>query len=294
MSGPTGSLTPSSATYSTDGHKRVVARRQRVIDDPIMRRALSGSNDRLWKKHCRHAMFSRFKLATSHDTHDPDAANLKLSFLRRRSKITEIISAGDIVFALTLSGVCAAFRGKERLSFLNTSPDEVIRSLFYNKVSHSLITVSVYREDNFASLRCRSTPLVYILRGKPDEGFPIFSTECLKWPGFVEFDDVNSRVLTYSARDHAYNVWGMLNYEHLFTIPGEDVTEIKISPGIMLLIHARQGGHVPLRILSIEDGTVLKSFNHLLKRVRAQPTMHMLCLAAKPRSACCSISCPCM
>lgn len=38
------------------------------------------------------------------------------------------------------------------------------------------------------------------------------------------------------------------------------------SPGIMLLIFARTTSHVPLKILSIEDGTVLKSFNHLLHR----------------------------
>lgn len=34
----------------------------------------------------------------------------------------------------------------------------------------------------------------------------------------------------------------------------------------MLLIFARTTSHVPLKILSIEDGTVLKSFNHLLHR----------------------------
>jgi hypothetical protein len=34
----------------------------------------------------------------------------------------------------------------------------------------------------------------------------------------------------------------------------------------MLLIFVRATGHVPLKILSIEDGTVLKSFNHLLHR----------------------------
>lgn len=38
------------------------------------------------------------------------------------------------------------------------------------------------------------------------------------------------------------------------------------SPGIMLLIFSRAQGHVPLKILSIEDGTVLKDFNHLLHR----------------------------
>lgn len=34
----------------------------------------------------------------------------------------------------------------------------------------------------------------------------------------------------------------------------------------MLLIFNKASGHVPLKILSIEDGTVLKSFSHLLHR----------------------------
>lgn len=34
----------------------------------------------------------------------------------------------------------------------------------------------------------------------------------------------------------------------------------------MLLIFNRASSHVPLKILSIEDGTVLKAFNHLLHR----------------------------
>lgn len=38
------------------------------------------------------------------------------------------------------------------------------------------------------------------------------------------------------------------------------------SPGIMLLIFNKGASHVPLKILSIEDGTVLKSFHHLIHR----------------------------
>lgn len=44
-------------------------------------------------------------------------------------------------------------------------------------------------------------PFRYIRRGKPDAGFALFESESLKWPGFVEFDDVNGKVLTYSAQD---------------------------------------------------------------------------------------------
>jgi hypothetical protein len=44
----------------------------------------------------------------------------------------------------------------------------------------------------------------YIRRAKPDAGFPLFQSESLKWPGFVEFDDVNAKVLTYSAQDRYF------------------------------------------------------------------------------------------
>ena len=43
--------------------------------------------------------------------------------------------------------------------------------------------------------------LRYIRSGKPDPGFALFESKSLKWPGFVEFDDVNGKVLTYSAQD---------------------------------------------------------------------------------------------
>ena len=121
-------------------------------------------------------------------------------------------------------------------------------------------------------------------RGKPDAGFALFEGECLKWPGFVEFDDVNGKVLafsllwlrllrrgytgtssdytstvyddhayqvlTYSANDKTYRVWDMTNYDELYQLPEDEITEIKISPGIMLLILSRRDGHVPLKVLA--------------------------------------------
>ncbi|KAG5553896.1 hypothetical protein RHGRI_011683 [Rhododendron griersonianum] len=70
----------------------------------------------------------------------------------KSAKVIELVAAHDIFFALAHSGVCAAFsrESNKRICFLNVSPDEVIRSLFY-------ITVSVYASDNFSSLKCRST-----------------------------------------------------------------------------------------------------------------------------------------
>ncbi|XP_050215623.1 uncharacterized protein LOC126666764 isoform X3 [Mercurialis annua] len=197
------------------------------------------------------------RLMEEYDTNDP-----------KRTKIIEIVAARDIVFALAHSGVSAAFSREtaQRICFLNVSPDEVIRSLFYNKHNDSIITVSVYDSDNLSSLKCRSTRIEYIKRGNPDAGLALFESESLEWPGFVEFDDLNGKVLTYSARDSVYKVFDLKNYTMLYSISDKDVQEIKISPGNMLLIFKRVSSHVPLKILSIEDGTVLKTFNHMLHR----------------------------
>nr|CAD1826058.1 unnamed protein product [Ananas comosus var. bracteatus] len=180
--------------------------------------------------------FRNFQLQEEFDIYD-DNFNwfLKLQFLKKRSKIIEIVAAKDVIFALAQSGLCAAF------------------SRTTNK--HS-----------FSSLKCRTTPIEYIRRNQLDAGYSLFETESLKWPGFVEFDDVNGKVLTYSAQDGSYKVFDLKNYNFLYSMSEKNIQDIKISPGIMLLVYSRTPGYVPLKILSIEDGTVLKSFNHLLHR----------------------------
>ncbi|KAH6555922.1 hypothetical protein KP509_1Z217600 [Ceratopteris richardii] len=229
----------------------------------LFRREIGTAGNRLFNSSNAQEKFRNFQLQEEFDTYDPKGNwFLQLNFLKKRSKITEIVAAKDVVFALAQSGVCAAFSREtnKKICYLNINPDEVIRSLFYNKNNESLITVSVYASDHFSTLKCRSTPIQYIRGGQPDAGFGLFGSESLKWPGFVEFDDVNGKVLTYSAQDGIYKVFDLKNYTHLYSISDEHVSEIKISPGIMLLIYERCASHVPLKILSIEDGTELKDF----------------------------------
>ncbi|KMZ58334.1 hypothetical protein ZOSMA_7867G00010, partial [Zostera marina] len=59
-------------------------------------------------------------------------------------------------------------------------------------------------------------------------GFPLFQSESLKWPGFVEFDDVNGKVLTFSAHDSIHKVFDLKNYKFLYSISDKNVQEIKI------------------------------------------------------------------
>ncbi|URD76855.1 hypothetical protein MUK42_18866 [Musa troglodytarum] len=67
----------------------------------------------------------------------------------------------------------------------------------------------------------------YIKRNQLDAGFPLFENESLKWPGFVEFDDVNGKVLTYSAQDGIYKVFDLKNYKSLYAISDKNMQEIK-------------------------------------------------------------------
>jgi len=53
-------------------------------------------------------------------------------------------------------------------------------------------------------------------------------------------------------------VYDLRSYELLYSLADKSVSEVKISPGIMLVIHNATSS-VPLKILNIEDGTVLKA-----------------------------------
>jgi len=225
----------------------------------------------VWFSYCTVIYALKLSVQEEYDTYDDEVHFLvQLPFLWTRTKIIEIVAAKDVIFALAQSGLCAAFNRttNKRICYLNISPDEVIRSLFYNKNNESLITVSVYESDRFSSLKCRTTPIEYIRRGQLNDGFPLFETESLKYPGFVEFDDVNGKVLTFSAQDSTYKVFDLKNYNFLYSICDKNIQEIKISPGIMLVIYQKTNCHVPLTILSIEDGTPLKTFSQLLHRNR--------------------------
>ncbi len=239
---------PSSLRRKRRRRNEAIAPERRSVLRKLMSRELGSDSALGTRKADACVRFANIGLQATFDTHDPDALASKMAWLQRRSKIIEIVSARDLIFSLTHTGVCAAFSRDlgRRVCFLNVKRDEVIRSLFLNKTNDALITVSVFKADDFSSLHCRSTPLAHIRKGYLDSGVAIFESESLRWPGFVEFDDVNGRVLTFSAEDKTYKVWDLKTYRYLYTIRDERIAEIKISPGIMLLIFARQESYVPL------------------------------------------------
>ena len=164
-------------------------------------------------------------------------------FLTGRHRVLELCAAEGLILGLAENGICAAFdiQTGTLKCILNRDHNEVVRSLFHNKRNATLIAVSVFAADQYSCLRCRSTPFTSLRVGKCTPAIDLFPRESLRWPGFVEFDDVNGKVLTFSADCSTYKVWSMVDpsivlYEFKEDSVATGISEIKISPGIMLLV----------------------------------------------------------
>ena len=197
--------------------------------------------------------------------------------LATRHRIQELCCTADgLIFGLTTNGVCACFdKSGDRLFVLNHDDNEVVRSLFHNKHNDTLIAVSVFAADQYSCLRCRASAISALRQGICNQFTELFATESLRWPGFVEFDDVNGKVLTLSADMTTYKVWSMadpavLLYAFNESRVPEGISEIKISPGVMLLVsnYNKSQTHLALKLLAIEDGTTLRSLKQPMKRDR--------------------------
>lgn len=235
----------------------------RSIENSLMRRELGAADSSVLTEIGLRDCFGSMHISHTLDVVDTEVMRLSLPFLRKRSQVVEVLCCGGFIFVLTHNGLCAAFTSHgRRLGLLNVEHDEVVRSLFYNKTNRSIISVSVFNRDKYTSLHCRSTALAHFSLGTgAAAGFPIFTTENLQWPGFVEFDDVNSRVLTYNASSLTYRVWDLCTYTEIFSICDPYIAEIKVSTGIMLLMYSRPPGHsfLPIKLVSVVDGAPLRS-----------------------------------
>lgn len=75
---------------------------------------------------------------------------------------------------------------------------------------------------------------------------------------------MNGKVLIYAPQQGIYKVFDLANYSFLYSIQHENVQDIKISQGFMLVVYNRTPSYVSLKMLSIVDGKPIKSFKHLL------------------------------
>lgn len=205
----------------------------------------------------------------------------KLIFLKKRSRVQEIVSVGDsLLISLQHSGVCCVFKrdeasnGFKQHGYLNHRPEEIVRSLFYNRSADAIVVVSVYPAERKSVLRCRSIAVSDVILGNFERSFPILENEILGYPGWIELCEVNAKILTFSAETQTYKVWDLkTNYAFQYTIksaPGEKLWDVKASPGFLLLIYEPTTHGVDQRfqriaLVDIQDGSELYALNYPLR-----------------------------
>lgn len=189
-------------------------------------------------------------------------------------EIVEILaldSPSRLVFALSQSGVCTVLKrceggvGLAHHGTLNTPlphGEEEIRSMFHNKRHHSMVVVFVRSDDTHKALHCRSIPLRCIEQKdwSLSDTRSLFESETFVYPSFIEFDDVNDCVLTFSANRRCFKVWSLMDYRLLLTIDDPLVTEMKLSPGLALMIYERDTSAIQLRLLNVRSGKLMRCF----------------------------------
>mmetsp|Transcript_10700 Transcript_10700/g.10818 ORF Transcript_10700/g.10818 Transcript_10700/m.10818 type:complete len:122 (+) Transcript_10700:142-507(+) len=80
------------------------------------------------------------------------------------NSVLEIITFNnEYIINLMESGVCSIHnRLTKTVIFFNKSKDELIRSIFHNRLNESIIVVSVTKRDEFNSLKCRTVKISLI------------------------------------------------------------------------------------------------------------------------------------
>ncbi|GAB5356662.1 hypothetical protein AAMO2058_000308900 [Amorphochlora amoebiformis] len=187
---------------------------------------------------------------------------------KQSSKIVELVSAGKFLFSLSADGTCIAYQRAclQKGIVLNLSDMEIIRSVFHNKLESSVIIVYTLNQDPNARLYISTILLSNIESGHVHRRRKVLRREQLYWPSFIEFDNINRKILVFSATERLYKVWELSGYRLHFVLQSDDIDEIKISKGILLVINERSKSHVKLRIVNIHTGSLLVCHKLLLHR----------------------------
>jgi hypothetical protein len=86
--------------------------------------------------------------------------------------------------------------------------------------------VSVTKKDEYNSLKCRTVPIKtinaafqktdvredHLLLNGEFKGQKLFKDFSLRWPDFIEFDEINSKIITKHSIEDAYRVWSLSTY----------------------------------------------------------------------------------
>jgi hypothetical protein len=84
---------------------------------------------------------------------------------------------------------------------------EYIKTIYFNADNSSVVIVSLWESERYGRLRCR-----YYLLDNLTVSFDLFGSELIRNPGFIEFDDVNRRIVTRSEETRTFKLWYYTDY----------------------------------------------------------------------------------
>ena len=189
-----------------------------------------------------------------------ELVNNSYSALLEHSPIDEIQSSPWVVTVRAKTGLCAAYDIKtmQFLCYLNTMPGEVVRSVFYNSVRDEMIKVSVFKKDNFVELKCFAIKCSDLLRKMPYIHQRLYQEETLTFPGFVEFDQLNIKAVTFSPLFSKYKIWDLRTHQKLLMIDYPGAYDIKITPDIIIVLCKPIDSVIPLVMYSLSNGEFIE------------------------------------
>jgi hypothetical protein len=178
-----------------------------------------------------------------------------------QSVVLEIVATDSLLFVIDSRWQCLCVDKQQfALKLELTRPEELCRTLFYNRHNSTVMLVLTKNNLQFSYLSCRSYDLEDLKAGKAISS-ELFKEEDLRPPGFIEFDDLNKIVLTKSAANAEFKFWSMNDYSLLFCITDSCVEEIRLTNELVMLVHSPSAAHVVCKLVSASTGKFIDVFD---------------------------------
>ena len=173
--------------------------------------------------------------------------------------IYQVMASPTMIFTLSHSNKMYVYnRGSGKFIRYITMQSKSCISIYHNKCQNHLLTL--WFNDN--CLECYYIDLNKSCNDIFDiENNRIFVSENIRWPGFIEFDVVNNRALTYVHEDNSYKLWDLNDYTVSRIINDPAVIEIKMSPNYLLVVYKPKfTEHKKLRALLLVYNAMRRRF----------------------------------
>lgn len=178
--------------------------------------------------------------------------------------VTEIVLAGHVTCLLMDNGVAIAIdRGTHQKRCTLKDPLQfVVRTICYNCWNDTVIVVHHSRiANNGLSISVFSCDRVR--KGDPTP-VPVaaeLQSLLIPYPGFIEFEELNGRIVTSTEQDQRFQFWDMENYKKVFSVPNTEFKEIRIARGTVAFFRQPKNNVLPVRLCSAINGQILAECN---------------------------------